>query len=176
IAHFPGLRQMGVFSVFGLIGAWLSVVLLLPTVAGRPPRSGRALKLARYWLEQGPARIANYRSRLLWGMGALLVILAAVAAMDLQPQDDIGLLYNAPPQLQQTEQQVAGMLGTQGAARTIVVRGDSPTATLQTEAELVQALTGPTPVASVTAITQAFPTTAQQRRDYERLARTLYAS
>lgn len=175
IAHFPGLRQMGVFSVFGLIGAWLGVVLLLPALAGRPPRSGKALRLAQYWLTYWPARVANHRGPFLWGMGILLVILGGLTALYLQPQDDIGLLYNAPAKLQQTQQQVSRLLGTQGAGKTIAVRGKSRALVLETEAEIVHALTGSTPIAGVTAITQAFPSPAEQRRDYERLAQTLYA-
>lgn len=175
VADFPGLRQMGVFSVFGLIGAWLGVVLLLPAVAGRPPRSGRALRLAQLWLTHGPARLGQHRGALLAAMAVLLVITGGLTAAYLQPQDDIGLLYNAPQELRHTEQQVAQLLGTQGAGKTIVVRGDSVAAVLQNEAKLVQALSGPTPIADVTAITQAFPTPAEQRRNYAQLAHSLYA-
>src|SRR5699024_1591458 len=103
---FPGLRQMGVFSAFGLMGAWLGVVMLLPAWAGPPPRRGKALHLVQLWLEHGPARVAAWQGRLLWSMAALLVVLSALTAQLLVPQDSISLLYDAPARLAHTERQV----------------------------------------------------------------------
>lgn len=175
IANFPGLRQMGVFAAFGLVGAWLGVILLLPAWAGPAPRRGSALRLAQFWLDRGLARVAAWRGGLLLGMAGLLVVLPILVAVLLVPQDNIGLLYNAPPKLKHVDRQVAQLLGTRSAGQIIAVHGSSRAAVLQAEADLVQALGGPAPVASVSAITESFPPVAQQRRDYERLAQTLYA-
>ncbi len=176
IAPFPGLRQMAVFAAFGLAGAWLGVILLLPACAGRPPRAGSALRLARLWLERGPARlVAGHGNRLLWGMGAALAFLSVLAIVFVTPNDDIRLLHDPPADLAQAEQQVSRLLGTSTAARAIAIRGESPAHALQAEARLVRALGGPTPIASVSAITGAYPPAAEQRRSYERLANTLYA-
>lgn len=176
ITPFPGLRQMAVFAVFGLVGAWLGVVLLLPAWAGKPPPAGTALALARVWLERGPARVAPaHRGRVLAGMAVALVVLSALTSVFLTPVDDIGLMYEAPPELERTGQLVSQLLGTRTAGRTIAVRGDSLADVLDSQAKLVDALGGPEPVATVSAITQAFPTYAEQKRDYARLADTLYA-
>ncbi len=172
ITPFPGLRQMATFAVFGLIGAWLGVILLLPAWPGRPPRAGSALRLARLWLEHGPARHGN---RLLWCMGAALVVLSAFAVMFLTPADDIRLLYDPPAELAQAEQRISRLLGTTAAARAIAIRGDTPAQVLRAEANLMRALDGPSPVANVSAITSAYPPVAVQSRDYERLTSTLYA-
>lgn len=176
VPAFPGLRQMAVIAVFGLIGAWLGVVLLLPAWAGPPARPGTALTLARRWLEHGPARVARaHRNRLLWGMVAALVVLAPITAVYLDPVDDIGVLYDAPAELQQVQRRVSNLLGTHSLGRTLAVHADSRSALLQAESRLVEALGGPTPVADITAITESFPTIPEQRRGYRRLAHTLYA-
>lgn len=176
IAPFPGLRQMAAFAAFGIVGAWLGVILLLPAWAGQAPKHGTALSLARRWLEHGPAKIASaYRTRLLYGMAAALVVLSGVTAIYLEPVDDIGLLYQAPPKLKQTEQKVSDLLGMHSIGRTIAIHADSPTALLQLESRLVEKIGGPDPIAEISAITGVFPTPAEQHRNYQRLANTLYA-
>src|SRR5699024_5949824 len=148
MAPFPGLRQMAVFAVCGLTGAWLGVVLLLPAWAGRPPRVGLALRLTRWWLGHGPARIAQaYHARTLWVMGAAFVVFAACAITFLQPDDNMSVLYDSPSELQQTDAFAAQLLGAQEANRAIVIHGSSAAAVLQTELRLKQALRHPEAVA-----------------------------
>lgn len=177
LAPFPGLRQIALFAATGLIGAWLGVVFLLPGWAGRPPRSGAALELARRWLAHGPSRLAGGHERAwLWGMTVLCVLLALVAVTQLSPADNIRILYDPPPDLLHEDMQVTQLLGTSQAGRSILVRGGSRDDVLQTEAAMVHAIEKPaTPVAEVQAVTGGYPPPAEQRRYYRQLANTLYA-
>lgn len=177
LAPFPALRQMAVFAAFGLIGAWLGVVLLLPALAGRTaPRSGSVVRVAAALLAHGPARFAQRSDNaLLWCLGAAFVVCTGLSLIWLAPDDDIRLLYNATPELRYDEQQVSSLLGTKGAGRALAVSGKTAEQVLKNEAGLVRALNKSTkPVAEYTAITQAYPPVAQQQRDYKLLASTLY--
>lgn len=176
LAPFPGLRQMAVFAAFGLIGAWLGVLLLLPALAGPAPRVTQPLRLARLWLTHGPTGFAaRHEGWVLTGLAAAFVVCAALALAWLNPNDDIRQLYNSEPQLLHDEQQVAQLLGAHGTGHALVVYANSPTQVLENEAAIVKALqTTATPVAQVTAITQAYPPPAQQRHNYQLLSAQLY--
>lgn len=176
IAPFPALRQIAVFAATGLFGAWLGVILLLPAFAGDAPPAGSALRLARRWLARRPSRLSAVNDKtLLRVMGVALVVLGAVAFTTLSPDDNLRLLYNPPPDLQQDDMQVAALLGAPVSSQAIVVQGDSRQAVLNTESAIVAALrASASPVAQVTAITQAFPPEAIQERHYQALADTLY--
>lgn len=178
VAPFPGLRQIAVFAASGLVGAWLGVILLLPATAGPAPRSGSAIRCARGWLLHGAPRMGAAHRR--WLLGALAIafaLCATIAVLGLNPDDDVRILYNPPPNLQQADTQVASLLGASIANRAIIIHGKTPDAVLDTEAAIVQALAAPaTPVARVQAITRAYPPPAMQRRNYNRLAHTLYAA
>lgn len=178
LAPFPGLQQMAVFAAFGLIGAWLGVLLLLPALAGRPPRVSQPLRLARAWLARSPARLAaRHEGWVLASLAAAFVVCATLAMSWLHPDDDIRQLYNAEPQLLHDEQQVAALLGAHATGHALVVYADSPAQALATEAAIVQSLQAtPTPVAQVTAITQAYPPPAQQTHNYQLLSTQLYQS
>lgn len=187
VAPFPALRQIAMFTATGLIGAWLGAVLLLPGLAGAPPRAGRALALARRWQLRGPARVAAgaRRAPAIAAMAGLTILLAGLAFTQLSPDDNIRVLYNPPPALLKSDNKVAGLLGTRLSSRALIVRGDSPADVLARESALVKALTmnsGPRqnsagkPIAVLQAITQSYPPVAEQQRNYQALAHTLYAA
>jgi predicted exporter len=177
-APFPGLRQMAVFAAFGLIGAWLGVILLLPAFAGPPPRPGPPLRLARRWFERGLPRLVGGREKpLLAAAGVSFCLALGIAVVWLQPADDIRLLYSSTPDLLEDERRIAELLGIGTAARAIVVRGADPRAVLHTEAAVLRDLRAAGPgVAQWLALTQAYPSPAVQRRNHQLLRRTLYAS
>lgn len=176
-APFPGLRQMAVFAVAGLIGTWLGVLLLLPACAGPPPAPTTPLRIARRWLDRGLPALAGGRAGLLaWAAGLLLCLALAITAVWLDPDDDIRLLYSSAPALLDDERRVAELLGSGTAARAIVVRGDGPEAVLRAEAAVLDDLRAAgIDTAQWSAITGAYPPPAVQRRNYRLLQRTLYA-
>lgn len=177
-APFPGLRQMAVFAASGLIGAWLGVILLLPTFAGPPPRPTPPLRIARRWFEYHLPRLVGGRERPLLAVAGLSFCLAlGTVVLWLQPDDDIRLLYDAQPDLLADERWITELLGAGNAARAIVVRGGDPREVLHAEAAILRDLRAAGPeVAQWSALTQAYPPPAEQTRNHQLLQSTLYAS
>ena len=131
---FPGLRQMAVFSVLGLCGAWLTVVLWFPLLTGAGVL--RPLPLAD--------RLAGLRNcfprfeRNRWLL-ALLVLALGLSGFSIWrsvPQDDIRLLQTSPQRLLDQERDLHRVLGTSGGARFLLVSADSLEACLQLEENL----------------------------------------
>lgn len=177
IAPFPGLRQIAVFTATGLIGGWLGMLLLLPGAGGPAPRPGRALRLAALWRSHGPARLAAGHERVLVGvLSAIALVLGGFALWQLSPDDSVRVLYNPPAQLLKTDREVASLLGSTLSTHAVVVSGKTSARVLATEKKLTDQLgAGPHPAASVRAITDAYPPLAEQKHNYARLSRTLYA-
>ncbi|NNC24339.1 hypothetical protein HKX42_00605 [Salinisphaera sp. USBA-960] len=178
IAPFPGLRQIAVFTTFGLAGTWLGVMLLLPGLGGTPPRRGVALGWASIWLRSGPALLARQRPRTV--IAALVFVIAGasiVTAIALHPDDELGSLYNPPSSLIQADKQIARVLGASATGQAILIRGQSRAQTLAREQALVAQLTQSQHLAArVRAITTAYLPPDIQQKTYSRLAATLYAS
>lgn len=178
IAPFPGLRQIGIFTATGLIGAWLGMMLLLPGACGRrPPRAGTALRLARLWRLHGPARLFSGHKRSV--VGVLVVLTAAFgtyALFQLSAADDVRVLYNPPPELMHADQSMARLLGTTLSTQAIVVQGQTPDGVLREEGKIVDELAAhDEPRSDLRAITEAYPPVSVQKRNYRELANTLYA-
>ncbi len=110
LAPFPALRQAAVFMAAGLIGAWLTVVLLLPALV-RPARRARP---PAPWQPATPWRLR-------WLVPALLV-LCLPGWLLLEPVDDVRLLYTAPPALQADEVRLAAMLEAPQGNRFLLLR------------------------------------------------------
>lgn len=176
VAPFPGLRQMAVFAVFGLVGAWFGVLLLLPAAAGAVPERRAPLHLARAWLEKGLPRLSARLGGALLGVAAgAAVVLLGVTGFILDPADDVRLLHSSPSHLVEDEERVAALLGQRAPGRMIVVEGDSRQGVLDNESRVVAAIRGPSKApARVTAITDSYPPVAEQAADHRRLRETLY--
>lgn len=176
VAPFPGLRQMAVFAVFGLVGAWFGVLLLLPAAAGPVPGRRVPLHLARAWLKRGLPRISARRGGAVLGLAAgATVVLLGVTAFILEPADDVRLLHSSPSHLVEDEERVAEILGQRAPGRMIVVAGDSRQVVLANESRVVAAIRDKSEApARVTAITDGYPTISEQAANHERLRETLY--
>lgn len=166
----PALQQMGFFAAMSLLGAWTGVILLLPALAGQPPRQARPLPLARrWWSFTGRPVPTSAGTRL----PVLLLLLSLPAALYLtSPRDDIALLNSSPAPLLQAERLTQRLLGTATGGRALLVTGDSVTDVLQREAEFRAASPGGD---DLQAISRYYPAPPQQRRNHALLADTLYA-
>lgn len=110
LTPFPGLRQMAVFSVAGLIAAWLTVVLWLPLLARDDASS--SFKAAK-WLTNWQSRLPSFNDHPK-SIGVILTILTLVSLgliYNGQAEDDIRLLQTSPPALLEQEQRVQNLLG-----------------------------------------------------------------
>ena len=135
---FPGLRQMAVFSVFGLCAAWLTVVLWYPWLTGgereRPLASADRLQRLR----RSFPRLDRRPSLMLALMLALS--LAGFEIWNGEARDDIRLLQTSPQHLLDQERELHRALGSSGGSRFLLIRGDSLQACLQLEESLQDAL------------------------------------
>ncbi|TLM75663.1 MMPL family transporter [Microbulbifer harenosus] len=126
---FPLLQQMGVFVGFGLLGAWLTVVLLFPTLLRVRPRtldfSGVFSRLPR-WLY--PTTIA-------------LMVAAGIGGIAIAtPANDLRLFYQPPQSLQSEEQRINTLLPVRPASAYFLVRGGDENTVLEREAALTARL------------------------------------
>ncbi|WP_110707681.1 hypothetical protein [Salinicola sp. CR57] len=120
----PGLRQMAAFAAFGLIGAWLTVVLWLPrfTLHASPFTASLA---TRWW------RLCQPRRRLSpWLALAGALVLVTICALRLTSDDSLELLNPSPAALMHDEQRVQQLLDRDTGSRYFLVQASDTQALL----------------------------------------------
>lgn len=169
-AAFPGLRQMAVFSVVGLMAAMLTVVCWFP------------------WLDRGampPSRVAQRigQTLALWPRwrhalgGSVIVGGALVLALwlsgGLRTQDDVRQLQNASVALVAQQRQVGDILGLPSPAQFYLVQGQSPEELLQREESLkdrLDALVTRNEIAGYSGVSDWVPSAQRQASDAQLVA------
>ena len=138
VAPFPGLRQMAVFSVLGLLFAWLTVVLWFPTlVYSRSSKTPPAAE--RYGASVARWPVWSAKRSMLWA-GALFGVIVTIGFARLGVDDDIRLLQNPPKNLIDDQVRLGQLLDTPTLVQFYLVRGDTPDAVLQREERLKKRL------------------------------------
>jgi len=173
---FPGLEQIAVFCMTGLVVGCGCVLCLYPVLArarGKLPRFGPV------------AGAAIDRMLRAWRWTRLeLIVLAALAVVigvglaRVRIQDDVKALQQSPAQLVTEEQRVREVLGSGVESRFFLVSGDSAQAVLETEERLTHALDALVragDIASYKAVGTGVPSLELQRRNHELLATQVYA-
>lgn len=173
IAPFPGLQQMALFSVFGLIGAWLSVVLWLPHLI---PVSGYSLThvntiivcLLRHWPRFSRRQIV---------VG--LIIISSIAVFLLltgQRKDDIRQLQSSPQSLIAQDVQVQQWLHQSSATRFLMISAPDMQSLLKRQEALtpqLQVIAQHFPGLSFSFLAQTLPSLERQHQTYQQV-RKLY--
>jgi predicted exporter len=132
LAPFPGLRQVAVFSLVGLIASVLTVALWFPLLdSKRPPKTGsRFVALARYhwvlWEKPGLEVV-----RILIVAGCL--VLGLIGAAMLRIDDDVRHFQSLSPELKTQQAEVERLTGSSPDTRFLLVRGDNEQHLLQLE-------------------------------------------
>jgi predicted exporter len=163
---FPGLRQMAVFSVLGLLFAWLTVVLWFPALIHADTL--RATRLATAYgnsIAQWPVLRGKRRDLLLLVAGILLV---GCGLMRLQVSDDIRALQKTPQHLIDDQLKLGKLLDTPTPVQFYLVRGDSAESVLQREEQLklqLQPLLDDKRIGGIQAISNWVPSLRQQAAD-----------
>jgi len=134
LTPFPGLRQMAVFSVTGLIFGWLTVALWFPTLARE--RAGKPLPLAERCAAASMQWPVICRNRATYSALAALAIFAAIGWSRLSPQDDIRSLHNPPKKLLDDQVQISELLDLPTPAQFFLLRGATPEILLEREETL----------------------------------------
>ncbi len=132
IGDFPGLSQLGVFTIAGIIAAvattrWLLPALLPPDWT--PPRPAERGGWADGLLRPRP------KLALAMGIGGLLLLLALLAKSPTVWEDNLAALSPVPVDLLRLDQQLRTALGAPEVGRLIVVTApDAETALRHSEA------------------------------------------
>ena len=106
-APFPGLRQLAVFAVCGLIGAWLTVVLWFPFMVTRFPVRALTPSVALVNYVSAWARRAPWTK--VWVAGLLVII--GLGLSQLKVNDDLAALQTPPEGLMKEERVLSELLG-----------------------------------------------------------------
>ncbi|MGB8600656.1 MAG: MMPL family transporter [Rhizomicrobium sp.] len=135
LAPFPGLRQIAVFSVVGLVAAWLTVALWLPFL-DRSQASRHAMPLQRPL-----AAIRNFwhsPSRRLQRMAALFVLVLAclIGLWRFHADDDVHNMQNLSPPLVAEQKALQQHIGIRDESRFFVVYNNREEDMLQKEEAL----------------------------------------
>jgi predicted exporter len=132
---FPAVRQIALFALVGLAAAYLSVVLLLPSLLRKPFRrdlsalAGPAGRFLEWWR----ARVGPGAALALAG-GLLLACVPGWLA--LTGDDDVRALSSRPQALLEQEARIRALTGVEIGARFFVVEAPDAEAVLRAEEAL----------------------------------------
>ena len=152
---------MGVFVGFGLLGAWLTVVLLFPALLKVRPRtldfSGLFSRLPR-WVYPGAI--------------ALMVVAGIGGIATAKPANDLRLFYQPPQQLKLEEQRINALLPVRPASSYFLVRGGDENTLLEREAALTARLESAknNGVNGYSALSDLLPAESVQQKNHALLA------
>jgi len=176
LTPFPGLRQMAVFSVLGLLFAWLTVILWFPLLIQADTLRSTALA-ERYSRSIGkwPLWRSNRNG---YAMLAVFAVFTLAGLMRLQVSDDIRALQKTPQHLIDDQIKLSNLLDAPTPAQFYLVRGNTAETVLQREEQLKQLLQAPIQqklISGVQAISNWVPSQQQQQADRQLIATTLLA-
>ena len=139
LAPFPGLRQIAVFSVMGLLAAFVTVVLWFPLLESRKPlQHGRLMLDAsggiwRIW--------ENPRYRLMrWAIVILAGICGIIGLLHIEANDDVRKMQSLSPDLLAARAEIQRIAGVSGGLQGLLVMAADDEAALQQEETLLPVL------------------------------------
>lgn len=171
---FPGLRQMAVFSVAGLVAAGVTVLLAFPLVAGRggramPPALGRAIPAL--------ARMQRPADRILHPLLAVALLAIGVGLWRVVWIDDVRALQSSTPALLAQEAHVRERLGGGMDTRFFLVEGADAETLLRREEALrarLDPLAGSGALGGYLALSRVVPSAERQAQNRQLLAEPVY--
>jgi len=173
---FPGLEQIAVFCMTGLVVGCGSVLCLYPILAsarGKLPKFGPRVGNSI----DGVLRRWRWSRSTSWALALLAVgVGSGIARVDVQ--DDIKALQQSPAHLVEEEMRVRDVLGTGIETRFFIVSGDSAQSVLESEERLARSLDGLVrdgALGSYQAVASSVPPISRQRLNRELLEKNVYA-
>lgn len=133
LAPFPGMQQVAIFCAAGLLGAYLTLILAYPQLAGsRLPSGSRPLALAGKYL----ANLTQLSNRLTTPLGMsmfalVIVVWCLVGVTKLTVDDDIRHLQQSPASVTEPENKLRQLLSGGTDNQFLLVRAASEEALLQ---------------------------------------------
>ncbi len=161
---FPGLAQLGVFSLAGLIAAALATRYVLPVFAP----DGAAGKGLRRHMAQIAGWVVHALPRLRWLLLALCVVAAVLLAWQRGHlwRAGLGAMSPVPASAQELDAQLRADLGASDARTLVIVQGADEESTLQAveaASQRLQDLVDSGELAGFDAVTRVLPSLAAQR-------------
>lgn len=133
LAPFPGMQQVAIFCASGLLGAYLTLVLAYPLLAGSKLPSGeRPLTLAQAYL----AKLTGFSNKLVspWGLSLFTLVFVGVCLLgisQLKVDDDIRHLQQSPASVTEPEDKLRKLLSGGTDNQFLLVRAPNEEALLQ---------------------------------------------
>ncbi|KZK65000.1 transporter permease [Shewanella baltica] len=133
LAPFPGMQQVAIFCAAGLLGAYLTLLLAYPLLAGsRLPAGSRPLALAGTYLASLTQLSKRFTTPLGMGMFALVILIWCLGGITkLTVDDDIRHLQQSPASVTEPENQLRQLLSGGTDNQFLLVRAPSEEALLQ---------------------------------------------
>ncbi|MCU8069006.1 MMPL family transporter [Shewanella sp. SM32] len=133
LAPFPGMQQVAIFCAAGLLGAYLTLILAYPLLAGsRLPSGSRPLALAGKYLANLTQLSNRLTSPLGMSMFALVIVMwCLVGVTKLTVDDDIRHLQQSPASVTEPENKLRQLLSGGTDNQFLLVRAASEEALLQ---------------------------------------------
>ena len=156
----PGLQQISVFTVAGLLMSYFSVVVLFPRLDRAAP-----LHEPRLLRHMNRAVSKPHVAKVKQLAFVAIVALAGYGAFQFQVDDDIRRLQNLPEDLQLEEKALKTASGLNNSAQYFLIRGDDIQSTLEAEETLrndLDALVSRNMLSGYTAISRYVPSIRRQ--------------
>ena len=174
---FPGLQEVALFSAVGLLGAWLTVVMLFPLLLTgfKPVHAPVILKIANYWQQHWPVWLLKNRRWLL----PVLVVFIVGGLWQLTPRDDVRLLQSAPAELLKTADKIKQLLPVSQENQFFLVSGHDLNDWHQNEQQLFKHLklfTQQHKLMHYQGISDYWPDQRSQQYNYALLDKTVFES
>jgi predicted exporter len=136
LTPFPGLKQMAVFAVCGIFGAWMSVICfypyLLPPSLPLPRNARWITRLLDHW--------PRWQGRRGWGIALVFIAFTLGGLTRLQTNDDIRSLFSGDPDLMAEQRQASEIMQLPSPAQLFLLTAESAEKLLQQEERLIERL------------------------------------
>ncbi|MEY3787598.1 MAG: hypothetical protein RLZ75_1805, partial [Pseudomonadota bacterium] len=165
------------FSAVGLLGAWLTVVLLFPLLLTgfRSTHKPVILKIANYWQQYWPVWLLKNKRWLL----PFFILFIGGGLWQISPRDDIRLLQSAPAELLKTADKVKQLLPMNQENQFFLVSGINIEDWHKNEQQLLKQLALLTQQLVLThyqGLSDYWPSEQEQQENYQLLDKSLYNS
>ncbi len=179
LAPFPGIRQMSLFAVAGLVGSWLTVVCWFSVLKPVYKKNGRENKQPiAYWLYKKANQIHTANFKILPVMLVISVLMTVVCIYTYRANDSIVVLNNSSAELQRSERLIHKLIAPPSSTKFIIVSGDTEQDLLQREEQVtaqLQTLVDDGALTGFNAVSNLVPSIKTQDDNYQVYGQHIYS-
>ncbi len=179
LAPFPGIRQMSLFAVAGLVGSWLTVVCWFSILKPVYKKNGRGNKQPIvFWLYKKANQIHTSNFKILPVMLVITVFMIVVCINTYKANDSIVVLNNSSAELQRSEQLIHKLTAPPSSTKFIIVSGDTEQDLLQREEQVIaqlQTLVDDGALTGFNAVSNMVPSIKTQDDNYQVFGQHIYS-